>query len=121
MRDKTNLEDKHWKLTTDKKQLDFNFHDVTRDRKQIQNAKTKLEKDIAELEQNRQILLKEKRLLETRLRLEEQLNIIISVIHTTPGGNKRIYPKKYNTNGRWMWLPGRAYDVVEHLVNLEKV
>ena len=84
-----------------------------------------LEKDIAEVEQNQQILLKEKRLLETRkdyleqhiyetrLRLEEQLNLIVSVIHTTPGANKRIYPKNYNTNGRWMWLPGRAYDVIE--------
>ncbi|CAF1449235.1 unnamed protein product [Adineta steineri] len=125
MKDKQSLEDKHLKLMTDKKQLDFDFHDITRDREQIQKNKTKLEKDIAEVEQNRQTLLKEKRSLEarkehlehhideTRLRLEEQLNLIVSVIHTAPGGNKRIYPKKYNTNGRWMWLPGRAYDVIE--------
>ncbi|UJR07185.1 hypothetical protein I4U23_011473 [Adineta vaga] len=125
MRDKMSLEDKYSKLMTDKKQLDFDFHDVIRDREQIQSAKTKLEKDIAEVEQNRQILAKEKRSLETRkedlerhinearLRLEEQLNLIVSVIHTTPGGNKRIYPKKYNTNGRWMWLPGRAYDAIQ--------
>jgi hypothetical protein len=125
MKDRKNLEDRHSKLMTDKQQLDFDFHDVTRDREQIQQEKIKLEKDIAEVEQNRQTLFKEKRSLEARkehlehhiyearLRLEEQLNLIVSVIHTAPGGNKRIYPKKYNTNGRWMWLPGRAYDVIE--------
>ncbi|CAF1635087.1 unnamed protein product [Adineta ricciae] len=120
-----NLEEKHSRLLTEKKQLDFDLHDITRDREQIQKVKAKLEHDIAEVEQSQQILLKEKRSLEarkgnlenhifaTRSRLEEQLNLIVSVIHTTPGGNKRIYPKKYYTNGKWMWLPGRAYDVIE--------
>ena len=125
MSNKRNLEDKHSKLMIDKQQLDFQFHDVNRDREQIQQAKIKLEKDIAEMEQNRQNLVREKRSLEvqkqqlenriheTRLHLEEQLNCIVSVIHSTPGGNKRIYPKKYHTGGKWMWLPGRAYDVIQ--------
>jgi chromosome segregation ATPase len=123
--DKVNLEQEYAQLDEDKRNLDFEYHDINQRCDQLQTIQQDLEENIVTLKQQQKALERQRNTLEKRRiylqkcindtsdYLESKLESIVSVADTAPGRRNKIKSKEFDGNGKWMWLPGRAYEVIE--------
>ena len=101
-------------------QEELNQHKTTIDT--LKEHMAALVEDKKRLEKQKNSLKKRKNLLEdqidgNRRDLEGKLNTVVDV-RMESGEQKQIHSKQYDTQGKWMWLPGRAYHVMDHYKSL---
>ena len=91
-------------------QLQTNQHELMSEINDLRQVKTKLELEGKKLR-------KQKRSLECHIKsaldfLNGKLEGIVTVVQNSPESSKKIKSKKFDAQGRWKWLPWRAYDVL---------